>query len=744
MQTVCIYVSTQGDDSWDGKYIENIDKTKHGPFRTIQRAKDEVQHIATGDIHIVIRGGLYHLTDSVVFGIADGGDTNKKITYENYKGEEPIFTSAIKVEKWTKTDDIDNLPQQSKGRVWKAQFPIGVEKVLTLFGDNKVLQRCHSDFVMPTKEIKYNRMDSLNVATEAERPLLRQVDFPRGLIKKRENMQDIELRFMPVPWTMNLLPISEVDEENCVATLAVEATNPLTAKPKGMRVENDIAYLTEDGSWCADSRKREIYYIPEGDVPKENIYIPTLKQYFLVEGSINYNGPKDEMVENLHFKGLTFRHGMRDTTDDGYKGYGIQHDWEMFDKGNALFRFRGARNCSITECYFHDTSATALRLDLSCQNIKIHNNMFDNIGNMGILLCGYGPGTKDENHHNEVTNNIITRCGEEIWHGHAIFVWQSGYNLIAHNKIHHSARKAIGLCGVRITILERPDHKFDEASGTIRWEEIFATLKDTDDEFERYLPYLHARNNKVLNNDCHNVLEKMGDGSAINISGAGDNNLIQYNYVHHISTYNASAAIRFDDWQCGTTVDSNIIYMCNLIGITRKNYNDVTNNFIIDVTCKNGYIRFASYPNEKPNYGALIAKNIMVDTDDEMEVFSDGYLVSEGACLPQHCDINSNLYWCAKNEKDCYSHLDKMQKLDPDLEKNSQVANPFFKDIQGEDFSFLPNSPALKMGIKPIDRTKIGVTEEYPKHLKSREYTVTTTELFERGKNSEKESYAWW
>ncbi len=737
MKNIFFYVSPNGDDSFDGKSL-------YTPFKTIERAKKETRTITEGDIHVILRGGVYFIDSTVVFSLEDGGNDNKKITYENYENEEPIFSSSVQIKDWVKTDDIEFLPAEARGKVWKARFPQGVKNILTLFNEENALTRCHSDLVMPTKEIEYNRMDSLNVEKEEERPLLRRVDFPTGMIKARDNMEDVELRFMPVPWTMNLLPIASVDEKNSVATLAVEATNPLTAKPKGMRVENDIAYLTQSGTWCANSLKKEIYYIPSGTEPEGDIYAPTLKQYFLVEGQIRYDEPKDMLVQNLHFKGLTFRHGMRDTTEDGYKGLGIQHDWEMFDKGNALMRFRGAHNCSVSGCYFHNTSASALRLDLSCQNIKIHNNMFDNIGNMGVLLCGYGPGTKDENHHNEITNNIITRCGEEIWHGHGIFLWQSGHNFIAHNKIHHCARKAIGLCGVRITILQRPDHRFDEASRTVRWDEMLGAMKDTDDEFERYLPFLHARENKVIGNECYNVLEKMGDGSAINISGAGDGNLIQNNYVHHISTYNASAAIRFDDWQCGTTVDSNIIYMCNLIGITRKNNNNVTNNFIVDVSCKSGYLRFASYPNEKPNYGAKIEKNIMFDTDDEMQVFTDGYLVSDGACLPQHCNINSNLYWCEKNERDCHTHIEKMRKLKPELERGSVVANPLFRDVQGGDFSFLPNSPAIAMGIKPIDMRKIGIKDEYPEHLLAREYSEKNNDSYERGKNPEKENYAWW
>ena len=45
------------------------------------------------------------------------------------------------------------------------------------------------------------------------------------------------------------------------------------------------------------------------------------------------------------------------------------------------------------------------------QNININNNMIDFVGHMGILLCGYGPGTKDVNKNNKIINNVIHHVG---------------------------------------------------------------------------------------------------------------------------------------------------------------------------------------------------------------------------------------------------------------------------------------------------------------------------------------------
>ena len=86
--------------------------------------------------------------------------------------------------------------------------------------------------------------------------------------------------------------------------------------------------------------------------------------------------------------------------------------------------------------------------------------------------------TKDVNKNNIIRNNIVHHCGEVIWHGHGIFAWQSGENLLEHNYVHDVPRKAMGLCGVRCQILMKPDDNFDEASRTIRWSEIEKTIEN--------------------------------------------------------------------------------------------------------------------------------------------------------------------------------------------------------------------------------------------------------------------------
>lgn len=742
MNDADIYVAINGNDNWSGGYPAPLADGSDGPVLTLDGARLKARDIEKDHIKIYIREGNYFLKETVVFTRDDSNELGKT-TYEAYPEETPVFTSGVCLNEWKICGaSPDNLPEVARGHIFCHKIPQGMDTVLTLFDGREQLVRTHGDFFMPAINHDYERVDSLNVAKEEDRHLLKRVDFAGGQIKNWSNIKDVELRFMPVPWTMNLLPLESVDINEHIAWLQGEATAPLCAKSKGIRVENVIDYLDAPGKWCVNTDEGNIYYWPRSGVPSNTIYVPSLKNYIHVEGQIDYDGQTDQPVRNLEFVGLTFTYGKVDRTDVDYKGSGIQHDWEMFDKRTALFSFRGAMECRISDCHFHTSSGGAIRLDLFCQKIIIENNLIDQIGAMGVLLCGYGPGTKNVNKNNIIRNNVISRCGEEIWHGHAVFLWQSGENLIEHNRIHDTARKAIGLCGVRVTILRNPNHKFDEAVKTIRWDEINATLDLSLAEDKRYLPYLHTKDNQVNNNEIYKALEKIGDGSALNISGAGEGNHINNNYLHHISTNDASGVMRVDDWQSGTVFEGNIIYKSNISGVIRKNYNHILNNYFIDCNCAKGYIKFASFPDEKAAYGSKIQKNIFYESGEQAEFFGSGYLVSDEATLPINCQIEKNLYYIKGGDHHGQKHLDTYTPLG--LEKGSVSEDPLFNDISDGDFRLRDASPAKEMGIEQIDFRTIGINKDYPEKLLKQVYVVEDLAIYHRGTDATKTSYEWW
>ena len=405
-----LYLSPNGSDAWSGTLASPNAQGTDGPFASLERARDAVRDLKkseSGDIVVLVRGGTYALTKTVVFGLADSGVGDATITYAAYPDETPVFSSGREITGWKKVSGtLPGLPGAAQGKVLAAEVS---GHFLTLYDDKGMLPRARSERFVPKGS-----------ATELE--------FPEGLLKNWPNVEDVEIVVRPTRlWTMNVLPLVAVDEKAGVARTAIPATYGMNKI--GCWVENVLEQLDQPGEWALNTKEGKVYLWPRGDSP---VVAPQLIEYIRIEGDVDKQGPKDIPVRNLCFRGLTFKHGERYTLakDDA----GTQHDWDMFDKANTLVRLRGAENCVIESCHFLHSGSGAIRVDLHGIGNRIADNHIEHMGGGGILLCGYGPGTKDVNKKNVVYNNHIHHVGAIYWHSPGIFLCQSGENRVANSE----------------------------------------------------------------------------------------------------------------------------------------------------------------------------------------------------------------------------------------------------------------------------------------------------------------------
>jgi hypothetical protein len=83
-----------------------------------------------------------------------------------------------------------------------------------------------------------------------------------------------------------------------------------------------------------------------------------------------------------------------------------------------------------------------------------------------------------------------------------------------------------------------------ECSASIRWDEVDALLGEDyervawhrperwREDWLRREPLMHRRDNRIERNDIHHVMEIMGDGNGVYVSGAGGGNQVCHNVVH--------------------------------------------------------------------------------------------------------------------------------------------------------------------------------------------------------------------
>lgn len=691
------YVAPGGRDENPGN--------KGRPFATLQRARGEVRKlIAAGlktNVTVWIRGGTYTLRDTLVFGPEDSGTDQYSITYQAVPGEEPVLTSGVEIEGWKKPEAmLGDLPVPAEGNVWVADVPESLGRFRTLYDKQGHLGRAQGNAFVPG-----DPPAGADGNDRASR--LHNLYYPAGAIRNWSNLDDVEI-VIRYSSTMNILALESVDEKARVARTSLPGTYPLRKLQPQQRnpsawVENVLEVLDHPGAWVLNTHTRKLYLWPRGEEPK-GIVAPRLRELIRVEGKNDAAGAADVPVRNLVFRGLTFAHADRDvwSRDD----IGIQHDWEMLDKPDALLRLRGAEKCTVQNCKFRDSGGTAIRLDLYAQQNRIEGNEIRYMGQGGIMLIGYGPGIKDVNKQNEILNNNIHNCGLIYWHSVGLMMWQSGGNHVANNYIHHMPRHAISLSGVRVPYFERRCEN-REICGSLRWQEIGE--RKTWDEV---VPFLHTKNNIVEHNEVERVLLKLGDGAGINVTGAGEGNIIRRNYVHDIfSNEWVSGCLRTDDWQRGTTWEENVIYRSNAGAWEHKGPNNVINNYAIDVLPR-GYFRiFRDGPGEKID-GTVLERNIFYSSNGAA-VF---YTFAIGPQQVAKSKIEHNLYYCGGVEETSTPKF--LQTLRAQgVSATDAYADPMFVALKHGDFRLKPESPALKMGIKQIDLNNVGLTKAFPKTL---------------------------
>ena len=194
--------------------------------------------------------------------------------------------------------------------------------------------------------------------------------------------------------------------------------------------------------------------------------------------------------------------------------------------------------------------------------------------------------------------------------------------------------------------------------------------------------------------------------------------MIRRNFIHHLVTpMLMQAAIRTDGGQRDTLIAENLIYKCMAQGIIFKLNNRAENNIVADVLAPpRGYYMSLR---EGPLTDAVITRNIFYSMNKE-SVFIDELAPgkgrktedSRGRELARAKDVKTdfNIYYCAVDPELGKTMLEKQQR--DGVDAHSLAVDPLFVDPANGDLRFKPDSPALKLGIVPLDMSKVGLRDD--------------------------------
>ena len=698
-----VFLSPNGSDDQPG--------TKQKPVRNLSRAmelvKDALEDEHTRTIHVYFREGEYPVHETVVLDAETFGETDVSLVFRPFKNEQAVITGGVMIESWQPASTLpDRFPEEAQGNIWKTRIDdpaIRANGLKTIFTGDTVL---------------YSALSPGFLSDEGEREAGKTFFYyPDGMLDGEEDYRDIELVTRPMhPWVMNILPLAGINpqekraETTIPATYQIERMGWIHENEPNLWVLNSIRYLDTPGEWVFRKSDGTLWYWPlEGNKPGR-VYIPKLQELIRIEGEEEEN----RVIRNVHIHGLIFQHAERDTWEKN--DIGLQHDWALYNESDAMLRFIDTENCSVNQCTFRNSGSAGVRFDFYSIANRVKHSKFRNLGGTPVLLSGYGPGLKNLSYRNEIISNEARDCGQAYKHSAGIFIWQSGYNRIAHNLLHHLPKSGIVVSGPRPSFFNKRKLGLRELMGTIHFDEI-GEIYNWDDMF----PYLFARNNVLEYNEIHHVVEDMSDGNGIYLSGTGYHTMVRRNYLHHNTASGLHGIIRGDDMTRDAYIAENIIYKYTNSGIVIKHPNYVYNNYIIGFEPSRTPIGVPVPKNENllvaplgPVKGTELKKNICLNLDSYAKilkgVFNPRRLRFEPFPKLNDCLIDSNLYYSKVNPGAMETELKKLRAQELDL--HSVYADPVFTGFEETGFRLSEGSPALRLGIKQIPFEQIGMLPE--------------------------------
>ncbi len=646
------YVSPAGNDAWSGKLAAPNGEKTDGPFATLARAQQSARVLRPTEparktpITVLIRGGVYTLSQAVEFTPADSGTTDSPTVYAAYADEQPIFSGGVR---------LTGFRKDATGR-WALEIPEvrdGKRYFIQLFVNGQRRYRPR----LP-KQGYYNILDEIAPPSGARG--YDRFRFKTGDIRPDwQNREDVDILAMQT-WTMARLRIKDVDtaSNTVIFTGTTHATTDWSKLKKGNRflVENVKEALSDPGEWYLDRKTGVLTYIPKpGEDPATaEIIAPCLNTLLRVTGDI----AQRKFVSNLVLRGLSFQYSNWVTPPEG-NNYAQA---EVNLSGAILLN--GAHNCTIQNCRLSHVGVYGIDLAASCRENRIEGCEMTDLGAGGVKVGLVRVEPQDiATRGNLIRDNLIAHGGR--LHPAAIGVWtgHSGYNTIEHNDI----------------------FDFYYTGVSVGWVWGYANSV--------------AHHNTVAYNHIHHfgqgVLSDMG---GIYTLGNAEGSVLHHNLIHDVDAFDYGGwGVYFDEGTTHILAENNIVYNTKTGGF-HQHYgkeNTVRNN-IFAFTKRDQLQRTRA----EPHLSFTFEHNIVY--------YRQGQLMGSN-WTGDKFDLKNNIYWRIDGQKVVFpGKLDLAQWQAKGHDGGSLVVDPLFVDAQKFDFRLQSGSPAEKIGFAQIDISKAG------------------------------------
>lgn len=418
-------------------------------------------------------------------------------------------------------------------------------------------------------------------------------------------------------------------------------------------IENVPEELDAPGEWYLDSGSGTLAYLPRaGFSAGSEVIVPRTTRLIQVEGDRALRRP----VRHLRFAGLTFRD--TDWTRSGASaGYGVGDDGAIL--------LRDAEACVVEDCRFRNLGTYAVCITRG-RGHAVRACDAAHAGGGGVLILD-SPG-------NTVVDNHLHHLGEAYRHVGGIVLAGAGSsdNTLSHNAIHDTSRYGISL-------------KNPGRNNVVAFNRIQNTNLETAD----------TGGIEVTQHD-----RAFRSGSAIRNNVVADT--IGYSATFGTPTY-LSWGIYLDSFASGYEVSGNTVVRTWNGGIMLQGGRDnrVTGNRFVDGQVSQGTL--ANHENHAR--GLLLEGNVFAWSAPGAVALHTGTLG------PDVVRLDRNLYFPPRGGLPTFGPGGGVSFAEwrrQGRDQASLVADPRFRQPRRDDYGFLPDSPAFRLGFRSAGSEQAG------------------------------------
>ncbi|HKS36862.1 MAG TPA: right-handed parallel beta-helix repeat-containing protein [Verrucomicrobiae bacterium] len=663
-QPLNLYVATNGNDQWSGRLPAPTRDGKDGPLATIPaalkrtgEAKKGVSNSAAADqVNILLRGGTYQIAEPIRILATDSGvAADNPLTMAAYRDETPVLSGGQRITGWKRVGDVPNK--------WQAEIPEvreGKWYFRQLFIDGHRRTRAR------TPNAGYFQIDGEYLSDNPVKFKFRGDDIR----KQWTDLADVEVIGLQ-KWVDYRQPIAAVDEVTRTVSLPGLIAPHTRESNARYFIENAPDGLDSPGEWYLDRKTGVLSYLAKDgeDLSKAEVVAPRLTTE-LIRFEGDFAGAKP--VHDVVIRGLTF--ACTDWTM-GEKGY-TDTQAAVPIRGDVLAE--GAVDCVIETCTFTGLGGYGLELGRGCKRWRVVGNEFVDLGAGGVRL---GEPAKrqepfEQNFGHVVTDNHLHQLGRVYAPAIGIIIFQSGQNRIAHNHIHDLYYTAISV-GWNWGYQETP-----------------------------------CRENILEFNHMHDIGQGvLSDMGAVYTLGIQKGTIIRNNLIHDVNAHSYGGwGLYTDEGSTEIVMENNVVYRCKSATFHQHYGRDnIIRNNILAFGKENQLMR----SREEAHNSFTFERNIVY--------FDSGNLLGS-TWSNDRFKTDNNVYWDARpgapvgglKFKDATPG--EWQKRGHD--KHSVIADPLFVGPEKLDFRLKRDSPAFKLGFKPIDLDDVGVREKFRKQVR--------------------------